>query len=70
MLPCQGCYWNLGRKQRIIILIIIIIIINYYYYVEFSTGIFPAEKYPVKSHPESSDLSTFLRICADPRIEC
>ena len=24
----------------------------YYYYVKFSTGIFPGEKYPVKSHPE------------------
>ena len=27
-----------------------------YYYVKFSTGIFPGEKYPVKSHPETSDF--------------
>ena len=31
-------------------------IIHYYYYVKFSTGIFPGEKYPVKSHPETSDF--------------
>ena len=31
----------------------------YYYYVEFSTGIFPGEKYPVKSHPETSDFQHF-----------
>ena len=36
--------------------------VNYYYYyyyyydVKFSTGIFPGEKYPVKSHPETSDF--------------
>ena len=28
----------------------------YYYYLKFSTGIFPGEKYPVKSHPETSDF--------------
>ena len=28
----------------------------YYYYVKFSTGIFPGEKYPVKSYPETSDF--------------
>ena len=28
----------------------------YYYYVKFSTGIFPGEKDPVKSHPETSDF--------------
>ena len=39
----------------------------YYYYVKFSTGIFPGEKYPVKSHPRPQTSSTFLRICADPR---
>ena len=27
-----------------------------YYYVKFSTGIFPREKYPVKSHPKTSDF--------------
>ena len=31
-------------------------IIHYFYYVKFSTGIFPGEKYPVKSHPETSDF--------------
>ena len=31
----------------------------YYYYVEFSTGIFPGEKYPVKSHPKTSDFQHF-----------
>ena len=31
----------------------------YYYYVEFSTGIFPGEKYPVKSHSETSDFQHF-----------
>ena len=31
----------------------------YYYYVKFSTGIFPGEKYPVKSHPETSDFQHF-----------
>ena len=36
----------------------VISIINYYY-VEFSTGIFPGEKYPVKSHPETSDFQHF-----------
>ena len=28
----------------------------YYYYLKFSTGIFPGEKYPVKSHPETSEF--------------
>ena len=43
---------------------------NYYYYyddedddddddVELSTGFFPGEKYPVKSHPETSDFQHF-----------
>ena len=29
---------------------------HYHYYVELSTGFFPAEKYPVTSHPETSDF--------------
>ena len=32
---------------------------HYYYYVELRIGFFPGEKYPVKSHPETSDFQHF-----------
>ena len=38
----------------------------HYYYEELSTGFFPWEKYPVKSHSRSQTSNIFVRICADP----
>ena len=41
----------------------------YYYYVKFSTGIFPGEKYPVKSHPEIIVIIIIIIIIAFQKSE-
>ena len=56
----RGSCKTLHKKLRFANPVFIIVGINIkFYYVESSSGFLPGEKYPVKSHPETSDPALF-----------